>query len=556
MATAARKEPVGRLKANERLGSKYSLVRRIAVGGMGEIWIALNEMTDAQVALKVLRGDIDTKVEVEPRFRHEARLGAMLSHRNIIRIFDLVEEADGSLVLVMELLRGETLRHYLKARGPIDASEAVALTLPILSALEHAHEMGVVHRDLKPANIYLAVDPDGHVTPKLLDFGIAKLPMAGVHTLDGRVLGTPRYMSPEQIRSEPNIDGRSDLFSVGVLLMEMMTGQSPFFAKTPSASLAAVLESQVDPDPRIDPRLWLVIQRALAKRPYERYGTANDFAKALREAIPVSDEDLAARLRRDKPPPRVTSSGPLRPGMGGMSTMGGLGGGPATRGPAGGEGVPRVGGPGASGRPPPDLAGFVDGDLDSEDDESASIGGAARVMERLSRGGFGAVGDGRRASETVAGNTGSLPIAGVPTARSRRQTIAVVGVTALVMAFIGAAVLSRRSPPGEADADGKTAGASAGLVASDVVGASSLSALGVPDVPAGGGATPPATGVAGGTGASMMELPASRPAHTPATRTRTRGGHSGGAKESGSGSTGAGGQDTKPAKPVATTPGF
>ena len=304
------REPFQKLRSHDRLGGKYLLIRRIALGGMGQIWIARNEMTDAEVALKVLRADIDKRIQVEPRFRHEARLGAMLCHRNIVRIFDLVEEPDGSLVLVMELLRGETLRRHLKKKGPLSAEEAIAIILPVLSALEHAHEMGVVHRDIKPANIFLAVDPDGHVVPKLLDFGIAKVPQAGggVQTLDGRVLGTPRYMSPEQIRSEANIDGRSDVFSLGAVMVEMLTGQSPFVAETPSASLASVLETLLDPDPRIDPRLWLVLQRALAKRPYERYAHCAELAQALREAIGVSDHALLANLRRSKPPPRISTT--------------------------------------------------------------------------------------------------------------------------------------------------------------------------------------------------------------------------------------------------------
>jgi len=273
---------------------------------MGEIWVAHNDMTEAEVALKVMRGDVDERLRVEPRFRHEAKLGATLSHRNIIRVFDLIEEQDGALVLVMELLRGETLLRLLRRRKVLTLPEAAAILLPILGALRHAHEMGVVHRDIKPPNIYLSVDPDGHVTPKLIDFGIAKLP-GGVHTADDRILGTPRYMSPEQIRADQRLDGRSDLFSAGVLLVEMLTGASPFECATPSASLAAVLENSVDPDPLIDPRAWLVIQRALAKRAYERFADATEFAAALRAVVGESDTALAAQIHRQKPPPSIAS---------------------------------------------------------------------------------------------------------------------------------------------------------------------------------------------------------------------------------------------------------
>jgi serine/threonine protein kinase len=295
-------------EAGEKLGGKYSLVRRLASGGMGEIWIAHNVLTEGDVALKILRADADEKMQAELRFRHEAKLGAMLAHRNIVRVFDLIEHGD-ELILVLELLRGESLYRHLSARGKLPAAEAAAIVLPLLSALEHAHETGVIHRDLKPANIFLAIDPDGLITPKLLDFGIAKLPMAGFQTLDGSVLGTPRYMSPEQIRSDPKIDGRSDLFTVGALVIEMLTGKAPFKAESASASLAAVLELELDPE--IDPRLGLVIKRAMAKRAYERFATANEFAKALREAIPESDAALAAIMRREKPPPSRKSHSDL-----------------------------------------------------------------------------------------------------------------------------------------------------------------------------------------------------------------------------------------------------
>jgi serine/threonine-protein kinase len=247
--------------------------------------------------LKVLHEVHDASLDA--RFRNEAQLGAMLSHRSIVRIFDLIEEVDGTLVLVMELLRGESLAQYLRRRGPLSTREAVAIALPVLSALAHAHESGVVHRDVTPGNIFLAVDPDGQVIPKLVDFGIAKLPVADSLTLDGRVLGSPRYMAPERIRAASDIDGRSDLFSVAVTIYETIAGASPFEATTPAASLAAVLESVVDPDPRIEPRVWIELQRALGKRPYERHRNATEMASTLREAVGESDVALASLLRRD-----------------------------------------------------------------------------------------------------------------------------------------------------------------------------------------------------------------------------------------------------------------
>jgi len=271
---------------------------------MGAVWIARNLATGADVAIKVLhpgQGD----AEAAERFRHEARLGAMLGHRNITRVFDLLEDNDGSLVLVMELLRGETLEGHLRAKGPLSGKDAVALLVPILSGLQHAHDHGVVHRDLKPSNIFVHVDPDGQATPKLLDFGIAKLEQSNIHTRTGDVLGTPSYMSPEQVRASNKLDGRSDLFSVGVVLYEIITGENPFGAPVSSAALARVLELEIDPDPRLEPRLWMEVQRALSKQAYERHASASELARALCAAVGESEVSLAQSLRREPPPARV-----------------------------------------------------------------------------------------------------------------------------------------------------------------------------------------------------------------------------------------------------------
>jgi serine/threonine protein kinase len=302
-----------------RIGRKYRLERRLAAGGMGEIWVARNEATGADVAVKLCR-DGAAGEDARLRFRHEARLAAMLSHRHIVRIFDLVEDADGALLLVMELLRGQALDRYLESHGPLPANQAIAIILPVLSALAHAHDLGIVHRDVSPANVFLTVDPDGHCIPKLVDFGIAKLPGSGVETVEGRVLGTPRYMAPERIRGLSDVDGKSDLFSIAVILYEMITGTSPFEATSPSASLAAVLERVVDPDPRIDPRLWIEVQRGLAKRAYERHSGAREMADRLRPACGETGASLAHWLQRSPQPrektPDASRLGATMPGGG------------------------------------------------------------------------------------------------------------------------------------------------------------------------------------------------------------------------------------------------
>jgi serine/threonine-protein kinase len=264
---------------------------------MGDVWVAHNEATQAALAVKTIHRS-ERSAEHDERFRREARLSATISHRNVVRVFDLVDESDGTLGLVMELLHGGTLEQAMQQRGPLTALQAIAVAVPVLSAMHHVHQRGIVHRDVKPANVFLSVEPDGHVIPKVLDFGIAKLPASGAAlTVDGSVLGTPHYMSPEQIRGQGDLDGRSDMFSFAVVLYEMLTGVRVFHRESPAASLAAVLEHEVDPDPVIEPRLWIAISRALAKRPYERYASCAELAETLRASINATEEDLAQALQ-------------------------------------------------------------------------------------------------------------------------------------------------------------------------------------------------------------------------------------------------------------------
>ena len=294
---AARTEGTRSRQPGDRIARKLELVRKLGEGGMGTLWVARNLTTHAEVAIKVLRSHREDDGHAAERFRHEARLGAMLAHRNITRVFDLLEDDDGSLVLVMELLHGVTLESAYKAKGAFSNEEAVAIMVPILGALQHAHEHGVLHRDVKPSNIFLHVDPDGHTTPKLLDFGIAKANDASVLTRTGEALGSPSYMSPEQVRANKRLDGRSDLFSVGAVLYEIITGANPFDAPSPTAVLAQVLELEVDPDPLLEPRVWLEVQRALSKQAYERHPSASSLAEALSRAVGLAPPDSVRGVR-------------------------------------------------------------------------------------------------------------------------------------------------------------------------------------------------------------------------------------------------------------------
>jgi eukaryotic-like serine/threonine-protein kinase len=278
------------------IASKYRLRRKLAAGGAGEVWVARNEATRAKVALKVLRRGTSATLDAVERFRQEARIGGTLSHRNIVRVFDLIEQQDGTLVLVMELLAGETLASYLRRRAPLPAREAVGICVPILAALRHSHEQNVLHRDISPRNIFLVVEPDGHVVAKLVDFGLAKAPSWEFKTVEGSVLGTPSYMSPEQIRAESNVDARTDIYGVGAVLYEMLTGSPPYRGVTPMATLAAVLEAE-GPDPRaIDEHLWPVVQSALSRNRDARPFDARAFAELLTSAVSGTGAELAEDL--------------------------------------------------------------------------------------------------------------------------------------------------------------------------------------------------------------------------------------------------------------------
>ena len=292
------------------VGGKVRLDEKIASGGMSDVYRGKQLVTGADVAVKVLETCAHQDEDAVERFRTEARVSALLQHRSIVRVFDLFEEDDGSLALVMELLVGSTLEQRLAKEGPIDADVAVAIAAPVLGALAHAHAVGVVHRDVKPGNVFLAVEPDGRVTPKLLDFGVAKCEASNVRTMDGRVLGTSRYVSPEQARGE-TLDGRSDLFSMAVLLYEAITGESPFAARDAASALAKVIDAPVDAHERIPARVWLVLQKALSKQAYARHANAQAFAAALVAATGKTEDDLAALLHDERPPlPVLTISEP------------------------------------------------------------------------------------------------------------------------------------------------------------------------------------------------------------------------------------------------------
>ena len=270
------------------LAERYVLVRRLGSGGMSEVWLARNTATGADVAAKVLLAARAASKDALERFRREAHATAQLTHRGIVRVFDLVEldRDQGSLLMIMEQLRGQTLGARLEDEPRLSIETSLAIVLPILSALEYAHRKGIVHRDLKPDNVFLSLEPDGQMFPKLLDFGISKVQAPrGSITLDGELVGTPCYMSPEQAKGRPNVDARSDVFSVGTLLYEMLAGYNPFVREDLHTIIMSIIEYDPPRIERLPDPLWNVLARAMAKDPANRYSGAADVAAALKSAV-------------------------------------------------------------------------------------------------------------------------------------------------------------------------------------------------------------------------------------------------------------------------------
>jgi serine/threonine-protein kinase len=245
---------------------RYQIRERLGLGGMGMLFLARDPAIDRLVALKVLRVD---NPEVRERFEREARLAARLQHPNIVTVYD-VGEHKGQPFIAMEYIPGETLGELIRRRAPLDVRRKLELMIEVCSGLAYAHKHGIIHRDIKPAN--LMVSRDSSIL-KVLDFGIARAGESAL-TQVGMVVGTPNYMSPEQIRGDA-IDHRSDIFAVGLVLYELLSYRQAFTADTQPAVLMKILNEQPVPiqqiDPTIDPAIIRVVTKALAKSPADRY---------------------------------------------------------------------------------------------------------------------------------------------------------------------------------------------------------------------------------------------------------------------------------------------
>jgi hypothetical protein len=281
------------------LDGRYLITGAIGEGGMGRVYRATHVLMDKQVALKVIHAELAHIEDITRRFEREAKSSSRLTDPHCITVTDFGRTSDGTLFLVMELLDGESLDTRLAGGKSLPVPKALEIAKQMLRGLGHAHAQGVVHRDLKPENVYLTTHGEETDFVKILDFGIAKLAISGEGgenlTRTGVVFGTPRYLSPEQALGD-TIDQRADLYTVGVMLWEMLTGTAPFEAESAvdlmSMHLTAPLPS-LAAHGSFPPGLQDLIDRAMAKRPRDRFGSAEEFLEAIAEI----DPDAAPRSR-------------------------------------------------------------------------------------------------------------------------------------------------------------------------------------------------------------------------------------------------------------------
>ncbi|GIU84650.1 MAG: hypothetical protein KatS3mg008_1425 [Acidimicrobiales bacterium] len=263
------------------LGGRYRLVRLVATGGMAQVWEGTDEVLRRRVAVKVLLPHLAADESFVRRFRAEAIAAAGVRHPNIVSIYDTCSD-DGVEAIVMEFVEGRNLRQILDAAGPLDPSSVVHIAAEVADALATAHASGMVHRDIKPANIILCDDQRVVVT----DFGIAKVRSSDADlTRTGMMLGSVKYLSPEQVEGR-TVDGRTDIYALGIVMYECLTGRPPFVGETDAATALARLSAEPPSvrslRPEVSPMLEAVVLRAMARDPDRRFQTARDLRAALR----------------------------------------------------------------------------------------------------------------------------------------------------------------------------------------------------------------------------------------------------------------------------------
>ena len=277
------------------LNGRYEVIEKIGEGGFGTIYRAKQLPMGRDVALKVLNPFMSKDPKVVARFQREARAACSLRDPHTVVTYDFDQTPDGVLYMAMEFLQGRTLFELLEEVERLPVEQAVHVAAQCCSSLAEAHDKGIVHRDIKPENIFLENRGDDGLYVKVLDFGIAKIvggddAQSPALTAAGQTLGTLEYMSPEQLTGKP-LDGRSDIYSLGILLYEMLTGRLPFEADNPAMIIRGHLReqplapSQVAPDAGIPPALDAVVLKMLAKKKEDRYASALEVKQALEEAL-------------------------------------------------------------------------------------------------------------------------------------------------------------------------------------------------------------------------------------------------------------------------------
>jgi serine/threonine-protein kinase len=288
------------------LAGSYEVTRVLGEGGMGRVYEARHtRLSGKRFAVKLLHPDLARQPEVVTRFQREAEAASGISHINVVGVHDVNSTPDGQPYIVAELLQGEELGEYIDRVGKLSLGDAVRIARQVCRALAAAHAQGIVHRDVKPENVFITGDVlrIEAASVKVIDFGISKVATAGGESLTktGMVMGTPDYMAPEQARGD-KVDARADVYAVGAILYRVLTGKKPFEGLDPMATLTAVLTTEParpsELDPNIPLALELVVQRAMAKSPKDRYQTMEE----LEHELAAFDPDFIGRMSTTPPP--------------------------------------------------------------------------------------------------------------------------------------------------------------------------------------------------------------------------------------------------------------
>ncbi len=312
------------------IDGRYEIVRVLGVGGTGAVFEAKHKAIGRTVAIKFLLPELAINPTVPARFLHEARTANQVRHRNIVEVIDFGNDR-GRLYLVMEYLRGESLAAFIKHEAPTAPGRILAVMDPILAALSYAHTQGIIHRDIKPQNLFLSVQSDGEIIPKVIDFGIARrIVTEDVRlTSTGMILGTPAYMAPEQAQGASDVTSAADQYALGAILYQALTGQIPIAADTYPAMLIALATQR----PRVitelradlDPALARIVMKMLVREPAARFASLDAVRAAIKpfidpRALQATHID-PARTRPDGTPPVLHGSAPTPIGYPGSSVL-------------------------------------------------------------------------------------------------------------------------------------------------------------------------------------------------------------------------------------------